>query len=399
MPILKRTNKTLDPKTGKPKVTYLVRVEGPPDPVTGKRQQWAKTVDTKAEAKSLDVKWQADVNRGTAIAPSDMIMSELLDAWVRSVKGQVSSNTYTDYAATCRNHIKPVLGGMKVQRVTTQSVQTFYDDMVEEGRSARLVRGCHLRLNQAFDYAERMGLVVKNPCRATKPPRIERRTVQTWSADEVAAFMETAESRRDRLWPLWPLLVLEGMRRGEALGLRWRDIDFQRGVVTIQQVVVVDAANKQKPVILPRTKTSAGTRSLEVTSRTLEALKEHRKHQNAVRLAASRWEDNDLVTCTRYGTPISPPNVTRAFKALVKATVLDDGTPLRLIRVHDQRHTSATILMAAGVPVKAVSERLGHASPEITLDFYGHVTPAMRDQAATTMNDLTRKKPTGCRCR
>jgi integrase len=120
----------------------------------------------------------------------------------------------------------------------------------------------------------------------------------------------------------------------------------------------------------------------------LEALKEHRAKQLERRLAAPEWQANDLIICTSKGTPVNPRNVMRSFNAIIAAATLGDGTPLRRIRVHDLRHTSATLLLLAGTPAKIVSERLGHASVGITLDLYSHVLPDMQADAAAAMDGI-----------
>jgi integrase len=179
------------------------------------------------------------------------------------------------------------------------------------------------------------------------------------------------------------------MRKGEALGLRWRDVDLDRGIARISQTVAADKANGGSVLIQPRAKTAAGSRSVRLTDQTVAALKDHRKVQLARRLAASDWSDHDLIVCTGRGTPVNPGgNVNRSFDAIINATRLPDGSPLRRIRVHDLRHTAATLLLAAGVPAKIVSERLGHASISITLDLYSHVTSDMQERAAEAMGAM-----------
>jgi integrase len=191
------------------------------------------------------------------------------------------------------------------------------------------------------------------------------------------------------------------MRRGEALGLRWSDINWERKTAHIAQTIVPDRREGKKSaldnlplelsrvVIQPRTKTRAGARTVRLTPDTLAALKAHRTRQNAVQLAAETWYPHDLIICTAQGTPVEPPVVTRCFEHLrVKA-----GLPR--IRVHDLRHTHATLLLLAGQPAKVVSERLGHASISITLDVYSHVLPEMQGDAAEAMSNLLKMSKSG----
>jgi len=153
--------------------------------------------------------------------------------------------------------LKPALGTIRAQALTASRVQSTYNEWREQGMSARLIRAAHMRLSQALKQAVRLGLVASNVCDFVNPPRLVRTTVQTWNEQEAAAFLHAAEHRpvlnrggdtgrreSDELWPLWPLLLLKGLRRGEGLGLRWRDVDLDRGIASIAQVVAPDKANR-----------------------------------------------------------------------------------------------------------------------------------------------------------
>lgn len=392
MTITKRALKKPDPTTGR-KVAYLVRVEGSRDPATGKRRQMSKQVSTMEAAKALQAEWTSQIARGTALDPNTTTVADLLRAWLDTKRGEISPQSVRDYQIILDRHVIPALGDIQVQRLTAARVQQQYTAWRDAGMSPRMIRGCHMRLSQALKYGVRMNLILSNVCDNTTPPRLGRAKADTWSRQEAAAFLATSES--DALHPLWHLLLLEGMRRGEALGLRWRDVNFDRGTAHIVQTVTHNKAKRQpdepseaRTLIQNRTKTGAGARTVRLTKATLEALRTHRKAQTARRLAAPEWQDHDLIICTGKGTPINPTNVSRSFDALVARTTLPDGSPLRRIRVHDLRHTSATLLLLAGTPAKIVSERLGHASVGITLDLYSHVLPDMQDSAADAMDNL-----------
>ena len=198
-----------------------------------------------------------------------------------------------------------------------------------------------------------MKLLLHNPVRDATPPRVTSKRFDHWSAQEAARFLDAAQ--HDSLSPLWDLLLREGMRRGEALGLRWQDVNWQRGTVHIQQTVVPDKSNRGAALIQSRTKTAAGSRSVRLSSESLAALKAHRIRQYERRLKATAWRGNDLIISTADGGPINPNNVTRSFNAIVKAA------GVRRIRIHEMRHTTATLLLLGGVPAEVVSEKLGHA--------------------------------------
>ncbi len=392
----------------KGKSRWLVRVERR-DPATGARRRVnVGTFSTKKAAEKAERDALTLRDTSTLVDSSTATVADVLEEWLRTKAGQVSANSYVDYEQVVRLHVKPALGMIPAQQLTASRLQQQYNAWREAGLSARMVKGAHMRLSQAFDQAERLGLVHRNPCRAATPPTVERKTVQTWSVQEVQAFLDTAAHRPelnrsgdtgrrapDPLWPLWPLLAFEGLRKGEALGLRWRDVDLDRGTASIAQTVSADKAAAGRVKIQPRAKTAAGSRVVRLTPQTIDALRDHRKSQNAARLAAAEWQNFDLIVCTSKGTPVNPGgNVNRSFDAIIRVARLPDGSRLRRIRIHDLRHTAATLLLGAGVPAKIVSERLGHATINITLDLYSHVTADMQAGAAEAMGALFSLAPT-----
>ena len=378
-------------KDGKPR--YRVQIAAI-DAATGKRRNIAAgTYRTRREAEAAEREAIQLRDRGTLLDPSTATVATLLDEWLASMAGRITGQSLKDYEIVCRRHLKPTLGAIKVQKLTTDTIRTQYRVWQEAGKSPRFMRGCHLRLSQTMAHAVATGIINLNPCATVKPPTIAIRKPDVWTAQEAARFLDVSlcrpiltrggdSGRRkpDELSPLWHLLLLEGMRRGEALGLRWGDVNWERGTVHIVQTVAPDKTNKGAAIIQDRAKTRASARSVRLTPDTLAVLKEHRKSQVERRLASPAWNDHDLIVCTSFGTPINPGNVSRSFDALVKAA------GQRRIRVHDLRHTHATLLLKAGVSAKVVSERLGHASIAITLDTYSHVLPDMQDAAADAIS-------------
>jgi integrase len=356
------------------------------DPVTGDRnRQTVGTFKTKKEAEKAERDALSQHERGVFVEPSTYTVGELLDAWLRAKRSEISEQSWKDYEILIRLHLKPGFGPVPVQRLTTARIQQQYGDWLDGGMSNRLVSGCHMRLKQALDFAVKQGLVAFNAAQSATPPKVQRKKPNVWDRDQVITFLEVANS--DSLHPLWHLYVLEGLRRGEALGLRWKDLNWTQGTIHIQQTVTPDKNNRGRAAILPRTKTSAGARTVRLTALTLDALRDHMAAQDRRQLEAEMWEDHDLIVCTSKGTPINPNNVTRSFERLVKIA----GLPR--IRVHDLRHTSATMLLKQGVPPKVASERLGHATVSTTLDLYSHVLPDMQEDAARKITELLSEAP------
>jgi integrase len=366
------------------KRSYLVRI-ATHDPLTGKRlNKTVGTFYTLKEAEKAERDALVSLERGTLVDPSRVTVAEVLTDWLTSKSATLTPNSRVDYETAIRRHVAPAFGTGAAQKLTPAAVQAQYAAWQAAGMSARMVHRCHLVLSQALAQAVRLGILTRNVCADLELPTLERGTRAVWSPEELAAFLDVAA--RDAMAPLWFLLGLEGMRRGEALGLRWADVNWERGAVHISQTVIPDKANRGAAVIRSRTKTSAGARSVRLTPETLAVLIEHRDRQRFQRQAAGEtWQDNDLIVCTGTGTPVNPNNVTRTYNRLVMLA----GVPR--IRVHDLRHTAATMLLRGGTSAKIVSERLGHATVSITLDLYSHVLPDMQEEAAATMSAMLAK--------
>lgn len=369
---------SIQKRTGKQGTAYRVRVEYTADPTTGERRQRSKTFATRREAESALSQWGAELARGTAMEPTKTTVGDLLHLWLESVaKHNVRPTTLEDYEATIRVHIIPAIGDVPTQRLTAARVQAFYGAKLDAGASPRVVQLCHLRLSQALKQGVAWGIVPVNVCASVKPPRVTAKRSETWSPDEARTFLATAQD--DGLSPLWLLALSTGLRRGELLGLRWRDLDLDGRTLSVRQCVNV---HKGGP-ILEAPKTAAARRLVRLPEEAVAALRDHRRRQVEHRLALGElWHDHDLVFCTAEGKPIHPSNVDRSYVRLVRRA----GVPR--IRFHDLRHTHATWLLAAGQPVKVVSERLGHARVSITLDTYAHVLPDMQEGAVVALGSV-----------
>jgi integrase len=337
-----------------------------------------KTKKLAEEAMRLELHQRRD---GSYIEISKETVGELLDRWLTTVaRHKIKASSYEDYERVIRLHLKPQLGHINVQALTPAMVQAHYSERIDAGVGARTVRLCHLRLSQALALAEREGSVRRNVCTLVDPPRDNPKPGATWTAEEARRFL--AEAKSNLLHPFWLLALTTGMRRGELLGLRWQDVDLQAGTLTVvQSVAVVNGV----PVI-QTPKSEASNRKIPLTRPTVDALAEHRRAWVERKLAASEW-DGDLVFCTRHGKPINPHNIYRYFNQLIA------NADVPRIRFHDLRHTHATLLVADGTPIKAVSERLGHSKTSITLDTYAHALPAMQEYAVAAIDRALSESP------
>lgn len=376
--------------------SYRVRI-ATTDPLSGKRKNTTVgTYRTKKEAEKAERDALTQQEWGTLADPSRLTLADLMTSWLANKAGSITPNSQKDYEITIRLHIAPALGTVAVQKLTPATLQAQFTRWRDGGLKPRTLTRCHSIIHQALAQAMEHGIVYRNVCDAVKRSTLPKRAASVWSPEEARAFLDASlrrplltragnsgKTRPDELTPIWHFLVMEGMRRSEALGLRWRDVNWERGSVHISQTVVADKNNRGRAIIQARAKTAAGARSVKLADETLAVLREHRDPQRFVNQAAGdQWQDHGLIVSTGIGTPVNPNNVTRSYKRLVMLS----GVPA--IRVHDTRHTAATMMLRAGVPPKIVSERLGHANIGITLDTYSHVLPDMQDIAIEAMNRL-----------
>ena len=224
------------------------------------------------------------------------------------------------------------------------------------------------------------GQLARNPADAADPPSqrgTERREMKTWTAEQLGAFLKSVAD--DRLHPLWHALAMTGMRRGEALGLKWDDVDLEAGRLSVRRALIPSG----REVVVSEPKTARGRRSIALDPETVAVLKAQAARQLDKQSEwQDAWVDSGYVFTLENGEHLDPEDVTRYFRQAVKKAMLPK------IRLHDLRHTHATLALQAGVHPKVVSERLGHATVSITLDTYSHAIPAMQEEAAALIAEL-----------
>jgi len=345
----------------------------------GKRiRKWHSGYRTKKDAERARVELLAALGQGAYVEPAKLAVATFLrEQWLPGLRSQVRPGTWAEHHSKVEVHLASALGGVPLQRLTPGHLNTLYADLLERGLSARTVLHVHATIRRALADATRWGLVPRNVALLASPPRPGRPELQVWTAAELRAFLAAVES--DRLYALWLLAASTGMRRGELLGLQWPDVDLGRSRVAVRRSLVTVGHQ----VIVSEPKTAKGRRSVALDPATVAGLKAWRKHQTAERLAwGPAWTDSGLVFTREDGRPLHPREVTRAFTRHVLAA------DLPIIRLHDLRHTHATLALAAGVHPKVVQERLGHANIAITLDTYSHAVPALEEEAARTVAAL-----------
>ncbi len=306
-------------------------------------------------------------------------VGQFLNNWLtESVKQTVRPRTFNSYSRIVRLHIAPDLGRITLARLSPQDIQSLLNHKLSSGLSARSVQYIHAVLRRALGQALKWGLVARNVAKLVDPPAVQRPEIKPLSPEQARIFLEAVKG--DRLEALYSVALAIGLRRGEALGLRWQNIDFDAGTLTIRKTL--QRINGKLSLVEPKTERSRRTLTLPQVA--LTALKAHRARQLQERLAAgSAWQETDFVFTTTIGTPLEGANIARrSFKKLLAKANLPN------IRFHDLRHTAASLLLVQGIHPRVVMETLGHSQISLTMNTYSHVIPALQQEAADKMDAL-----------
>lgn len=362
---------------------------GPLEPTTEKRQTSRGGFRTQAEAKAARAELVHKVNQGVYVNTNRLTVAEYLrETWLPAIPSTIRESTLNSYRCHVEKHIIPALGAKRLRDLDGPMLNGFYAEQAAGGHlvgrkkvlAPASVRRIHATLHRALKDAVRWGLIARNPADASDPPKAEadaRERLKYWRPEQLHAFLVHTEG--DRLWSLWAFMAATGVRRGEALGLRWSDVDLGAGTVAIRnQLVPVNGK-----IVEGRPKTKAGRRVLPLGTETRRILMEQASLQSSDsdRLDAA-WTATGYVFTNEDGNRIDPARATLLFGRSVKAAALPR------ITLHDLRHTFATMALKAGIHPKIVQEMLGHSKVTITLDMYSHVIPGMAEDAAGVMNEL-----------
>lgn len=343
---------------------------------------------TKAEAVAAMNKLQAGKADGTHIDPSKLTVGEYLSQWLSAGCGGVRPWTLSGYRTVVDRHIVPALGGVPLQRLTRQAIKAFYAELGRTGfrrksklegtgLSAKSIHNVHICLRAALNVAVEDGLLRENPATGALRPPSARQEMLTWTREELASFLEAIAEERD--FALFRLAAWSGMRRGELLGLRWSDVKWQLGSLSVQQQLGLVDEDGTHGLTAP--KTDHGRRAISLDAETLRVLEAQRQAQQFERNSwGSSYQDADLVFARPDGSPIRPDSVAGRFEQLVKRA------GVKRIRFHDLRHTHGTLCLEAGIDIAVVSRRLGHADVGFTAKVYAHVTERLQRDAAAKLS-------------
>lgn len=343
----------------------------------GTRKYVYGTSRAEVDRKLAEARRQAET--GTLVRASNQRLAEYLSYWISIKRLTIKPGTEIQYRSRMQAHLIPALGAIPLQKLTRAQVQRFIGDLVDEGLAPGTIQKQYQLLSMALSDAVEWQLLSVNPCgRGIKLPRMEGIT-EVQVLDEAQAQLLLRTVVGTDLEALVTLALATGLRYGELCGLKWGDIDWERGVLRVQRMLrYLNGVGYVETT--PKTKSSK--RSIILASFALEALQMHRTHQKAQRIQVgpAAWENRDLVFCNSKGGYLSHTSVLRHFKQMLEEAQLPP------MRFHDLRHSMATLLLKMRVPAKVVQEILGHASIKTTMDKYGHVLAGMQDDAIADLD-------------
>ena len=343
---------------------------------------------TQKECQAAMNKLLVSVESHNYTAPSKATVRQYLTKeWLPAVKATIRPSTYNSYVQHVECHIAPHIGSVKLAKLSGSQVNALYAKLAETGSkdgkhglSAMTIHHVHSCLHKACKDAVRWGHISRNPLDAADPPRKKgdgTREMRTWTKEQLKAFLGSVHD--DRLYGLWHTIAMTGMRRGEAIGLRWSDVDLENARLSVRRALI--PTNRE--VVVSEPKTAKGRRVVALDPVTIEVFKAQAARQLDEQGECDEgWVESGLVFTAANGAALDPESVSRYWRQAIKKAMLPP------IRLHDLRHTHATLALQAGVHPKVVSERLGHATVSITLDTYSHAIPAMQEEAAALIAGL-----------
>jgi integrase len=365
------------------------------DPATGRRRIATTTVkgDRRYAEKELR-RLLRTLDDGSHVDPTRMTVREWLVSWLAAIREEVSPKTHERYGEIVTNFLAPELGNLPIVKLAAVHISSAYMRWATEGRrdgkhgglSPQSRRHIHRILKTALGRAVEQQVLARNPADAFRKrlPKVERREMVTLTAEQAMRLLESIKHSR----VYWPVLIAfsTGMRRGEILALRWRNIDLERGVVS-----VVESLEQTKTALRFKAPKSDKARAIALPSFAVEEFRRLKRQQAQELLAMGvRQSGETLAFCRHDGEPMPPRSLTHEF-AKVSGRLKD----VPRVRFHDLRHSHATQLLSAGVHPKVAQERLGHSTITTTLDLYSHVTETMQSDAASKLDTVFRSAING----
>lgn len=355
----------------KGKNNWRIRIDLPKDIITGKRIQKCFTFyGTKKDAEKFLTEKLRELDTGMLINTKKMKFSEYLDYWIKEVcENKLSITTIDGYKQNIEKHIKPYLGNLELDKIMPLHLQNFYTDKLKNGKlngkgglSNKSVVTLHRIIHRALEQAVKWQLIIRNVADSVEPPKPKKYKANFLDEKQTNILIEKAK-KSDIYIPIM-IAVYTGMRRGEILGLKWENVNFNKGYISVEQALYSTSNGLE----FSSPKTDKSIRKIAIPKTLINELKKHKIKQakNKLKLG-SVYQENNVVCCNENGSLINPKSFSRKFHTLLKVNKLP------IIRFHDLRHSHASLLVKLGVQPKVISERLGHSNINITMDLYSHV--------------------------
>lgn len=362
--------------TKKGKKWYIV-VDIGKDENGRRKQKWFSGYRTKKEAEKDLAKIITELENKTFILPEKITFKEHLEYWMENhVKVNLSPTTIWGYDSIIKKHINPILGHIELQKLRPVDIQQYYNIKKDE-LSGKTLTQHHRVIRKALDYAYKLQMIPNNPADAVEPPKPKKYKAKVLTREEIKALLKALEG--DKLEVPINLCLALGLRRGELLALKWEDINFKEGTIHIRRNLV-RAGNK---LVLKEPKSETSNRLLKLSPTLLKMLKKHRKKQLELKmLLGELFEDNNFVFTKNNGELINPATFSHQFSDFLKKNNLPQ------IRLHDLRHTNATLMLQSNIAPKIASNRLGHSTITITMDLYSHVLTDMEEETAKKLDEI-----------
>jgi len=334
----------------------------------------AKRADVVAKVRAIEAKRDTGVVDAAGRAPT---VGEWLDHWLDNIAARkVRARTLESYRSTVRLHLRPGLGHHRLDRLQPEHLERLYAALADKGLSPASILRAHRVLSRALRVASQRAKVARNVATLVDPPAVKRpQTALPLSAQEARKVMAAAQAHRNAA--RWTVALAVGLRQSEVLGLGWADVDLEKGALSVRRGLHRVGG---QGLVYEEPKADRSRRTVALPAQLVEALRAHRAAQLEERIAAGPlWQDHDLVFAQPNGRPIERKSDWRSWKVLLREA------DVRVVRLHDGRHTAATLLLSEGVHPRVVMEVLGHAQMRTTTDTYSHVMPALGRDAADRM--------------
>jgi len=333
---------------------------------------------TQRECREWIKEMQVKIGSGLTFEGTQVTLEKFIESWLVGKEISRRPHTVLQYRQIASQHILPTMGKTRLQDIQPSQIKQLYLMKREEGRGPRTIQLIHTVLHCVLKQAVREGILGRNPVDAVERPKVEQAEFQILTEEQARQLV--IASMNSRYGTLIYLALLTGMREGELLGLKWSDLDWEKGFLLVQRQL---QRTKGHGRLLVPPKTKAGRRQIKLGQGILDRLVAHREQQEQQRsVNQDLWEENDLIFPNTIGKPMACENMYSEFKRLLRVNGLPD------IRFHDLRHTSISFLLDIGTPINTVQRRAGHSKASITTDTYGHAMAHSQDEAAVRIEEM-----------